>query len=253
MTKIEANEREEERKRNRHGDDQARSDVVEKKDQHHDHEQDAAQEIGLHGSRREPDQIAPIVKGLDLHVLRQDRAVQLVGLRLHGLENRLRLLAGAHQDDAFYGVVIVVESELPETRRTPDYDVSDILDQHWSSVVDSQHDLADVVESFQTAKPAHVIELPTLGVESAAGVPVVRAQRRGDRRNGESRPGQPRRIEHDLILHGEAAERRHVRDARDRLVLLLEDPVLDDLLFHRGPVRTLDDIAIDQSRRREER
>ncbi len=63
----------------------------------------------------------------------------------------MRLFPGAHQNDAFYGVVVVVESELPEARRAPDYDFSDILDQDRSSVVDCQHDLADVVGSFKAA------------------------------------------------------------------------------------------------------
>ena len=62
------------------------------------------------------DQVAAVVERVDLHVLRQDAVVQLPRLRLDALQHRLRLLAGAHQDDAFHGVVLVVEPELAEAR-----------------------------------------------------------------------------------------------------------------------------------------
>jgi len=94
---------------------------------------------------------------------------------LHRLEYRLRLFSSAHQDDAFDGVVFVVEAELPKTRRTPDYDFSDILDQHRRPIVHSEHYVADVLWSRETSQSAHVIELPALGVESAAGITIVRS------------------------------------------------------------------------------
>ena len=80
------------------------------------------EEIVQHRVRRERDEIAAVVVGNDLHVLRQDVIVQLSRLRLDALQHVLRLFAGAHENHAFHGVIRLVEAELPETRRVSDLD-----------------------------------------------------------------------------------------------------------------------------------
>jgi len=119
----------------------------------------------------------------------------------------LRLFAGSHQDDSFYGVAVLVEAELSEPRRGPDHDFTDILHQNGSAVVDREDDLADVVGGLEASDSADVVELAALGIESAAGIPVVRAERGGHVGDRESGPGETRRVEQNLILHGETAER----------------------------------------------
>ena len=78
--------------------------------------------LSRHGARRQRDEIAAVVVRHDLHVLRQHVVVELARLRFDALEHHLRLLAGAHEDDAFDRVVLFVEAELAEARRVADLD-----------------------------------------------------------------------------------------------------------------------------------
>ena len=103
-------------------------------------------EIVQHGMRRQRDEIAPVVVRHDLHVLRQHVVVELLRLRLDALEHRLRLLAGAHEDDAFDRVVRLVEAELAESRRVSDRDRRDVLHEHRHAVLHREDDVADVFE-----------------------------------------------------------------------------------------------------------
>ena len=72
VREVEADEREEQRERDRRGDDEARADVVQEEDQDDDHQHDAAQQVVLDGAGGERDQVAAVVEGMDLHVLGQD-------------------------------------------------------------------------------------------------------------------------------------------------------------------------------------
>ena len=46
--------------------------------------------------------------------------VQLLGLGLDAFQHVLRLLAHAHQDDAFHRLVVLLKAELAEARRVAD-------------------------------------------------------------------------------------------------------------------------------------
>ena len=73
VLQVEADEREEQRERDRHGDDESRADVVEEEDQDDDDEHDPAQQVVLDGAGRQRDQVAAVVERADLHVFGQDR------------------------------------------------------------------------------------------------------------------------------------------------------------------------------------
>jgi hypothetical protein len=250
---VQTDEREQQRQRNRRRDDEPRPHVVEEEDQHDDHQQDAVQQVGLDGVRGEPDEIAAIVERPHLHVGRQDAGVELPRLGFDALEHRLRLLAGAHQDDALHRVVDRHEAELSQPGRMADHDLRDVLHEDRRAVLHGEDDVADVVERIDAPEPAHVIELPALGEKSASRVPIVRAERGGDGRRGQSRSGELGRIEQDLVLHRLAAERREVRDAGDRPELLVQHPVLENLELHRGTIGAFEHVAIHEARRRRER
>ena len=64
-------------------------------------------------------EVAAVVERADLHVLRQDRVVQLPRLRLDALEHRLRLLALAQQDHALDGVVPSLKPNWPRRGACP--------------------------------------------------------------------------------------------------------------------------------------
>ena len=248
VLEVEADERKQQRERNRRGDDQSRADVEQEEHEHDHHQHDPAEEIVFHDARRQRDQVHAVVERVNLHVLRQDVIVQFFGLRFGELEHGLRLLARAHQDHAFHRIVAIIESELPEARRVADHDRADVLHQHRNAVRRRGDDgVADVLGGAQPREAAHVIELSALGVEPAAGVVVVRAERRfhvGDR---EPRAGELGGVDQHLVLHRLAAEVRHVGDARHALERLREHPVVDDLQLHRRPVRTVEHVAVHET------
>ncbi len=175
--------------------------------------------------------------------------VQLASLRLDALEDHLRLLARAHEDDALDRIVRLVEPELPEPRRVADLDLRDVLHEDRDAVLHREHDVADVLERDDASETAHVEELAALRVEPAAGVAVVRAERVGDVADRQTGAGELRRIDEHLVLHRLAAERRDVGDARHRAIRLVEHPVLEDVQVHRRAVGALDHVAVHESRR----
>jgi hypothetical protein len=247
VPEIETDEGDEKRERNRRRDDEPRLDVEQEEDQHRDHQDDPAEQVLLHRARGEMDEVAPVVERPDLHVFREHLLVELAGHRLHALEHRLRLLAGAHDHDPLDRIVPVVEPELAEPRRVADDDLAHVADEHRRSVPHGQHDVGDILGLLEPAQSAHVVELPALGVEPAAGVPVVGAERVRHVADGQAGAGHLGGIEEDLILHRLAAEAREVRHPRHRLVRLAQDPVLDRLELHRTSVHALEDVAVDQA------
>ena len=190
---------------------------------------------------------------MDLDVLRQDLLVEFLRLRLDPLQHVLGLRAGTQRDHALHRVVLLLETELAQPRRDADHHPTDILDQHRVAVVHRQHHVADVLQRLQPADAAHVIELPALRVEAAAGVAVVRRQRGLHLLRGEPDPGDLRRIEQHLVLHAAATETGVVGHAGHGAVLRLDHPVLERLQLHRRAIGALQHVAIDQSRRRRQR
>ncbi len=253
VLEVETDEREQEREWDGGCDDQPRSDVVEKEDQHDDHEHDAAEEVVLDGARGQGYEVAAIVIRPDLYVLGQHMFVQVARTRFHPLENGLRLLARTHEDDPFHRIIALVEAELSEARRVADLDGRDILHEDGDAVLHRQHDVGDVGGGADEAQSAHVVELASLCVESAARVPVVRAERILDVLNAEAGAGELRRVDDHVVFHRLAAECGEVRHTRHGLERLGQHPIVDDLQLHRRSVGALHDIAIDEAGGRKER
>ncbi len=134
-----------------------------------------------------------------------------------------------------------------------DDDSPDILDEHRYAVVDRQNDVADVFQGLQAAQATDVVELPALRVEAASSIAVVGRESGDDRLNRKACAGDPGGIEQDLVLHRLPAEAGIVGDARDGLVLPLHDPVFDRLQLLWRTVRALQDVAIHEAGRGEER
>ena len=102
--------------------------------------------------------------------------VQLLGHGFDAPQNHLRLLADAHQDDAFHRIVLLHVAELAEPRRVADLHLRDILHIDRNAALLLQHDVADVRRVAHQAQAADVVELAALRIEAAAGVGVVVAQ-----------------------------------------------------------------------------
>ena len=105
----------------------------------------------------------------------------------------------------------------------------------------------------EPAEAADVIELAALGIESAAAVAVVRAERAFDLLRRQARAGEAILVEQHLILHRAAAEAGIVGDARNGPELRLDRPVLERLELGRRAVGTLQRVAVDQAGRRGQR
>ena len=253
VPQVETDRSEEERQRDGHRHDEPGAGVHQEEDQDQHHQHDPARQVPRHRPNSEMDQVAPVVERVDLHVFREHRLVELVGLGLHAPEHRLGLLPGAHEHHALHGVGPVVEAEKSQAGRVADLHPPDVTHQDRGTVLDREHYAPDVLRGHQAPQPAHVVELPALGVEAAASVAVVGPQRGRDGGNGKPGAGHFGRVKQHLVLHGLPAEWREVRDARHRLVRFAQDPVLDGLELHRRAVGAVEDVPVHQPRRREER
>ena len=115
------------------------------------------------------------------------------------------------------------------------------------------HDVADVLERLHEAEAAHVVELPALRIEPAAGVGVVARQLLHDLRHRDAVRHQPVRVDLHLILHRLAAQTGVVGHALNRAIAALEHPVLENLEFLRRPIRALQHVPVDEAARTEQR
>src|SRR5277367_1487519 len=174
---VEKDEGKEKSKRNRESGDDGCADADEKKDQNDEHERHAAKKILFNGVGGDFDEIAAIVIRTHLHVGRKKIAINFGRFFLDALKDVLRLLAAAHQDDAFNGVVVVflfvLEPENPEARSDADDDAADILYPDRHAVAAAYDNFADVLGGLDESETADVVKLAALRVEAAPGVGVV--------------------------------------------------------------------------------
>ena len=70
-----------------------------------------------------------------------------------------------------------LKAENTQTRRVADFDVANILDSNGRAVYAGDDDFADIVRESLPGQSAHVIELPALRIEAAAGVGIVGVER----------------------------------------------------------------------------
>ena len=112
---------------------------------------------------------------MDFHILRQNAGVELLRHCLDAFQDRLRLLASAHEDHTLDGVVLVVVAKLSKPGRVSDDDVADVAHENRCAILDREDDVSDVVQGHDAAEPTHIKELPAFGVKAAAGVAIVRA------------------------------------------------------------------------------
>src|SRR5487761_194721 len=243
---MQAEKRKKEREGNRESDDHRGSEAEQEKDQNDQHERHPHQQVVLDGVDGQPNQIAAVVGGVDFDVLWQDVLIEVVCFGLDSFQDVLGLLAGAHQDDAFDGVVVVHEAKFAEARRVAHDDLADVLDAHRHAILAADHGVADVLNVAHEAKPADVIKLSALRIKPSSGVGIVVGKLLDDHGHGEVIAVELRGIEQHLILHHGAAETRIIRDTRNGFIRALDDPVFIRLQFLWSAVGTLQHVAIDQ-------
>ena len=104
---------------------------------------------------------------MNLDVRRQNVSIQLVGLRFHGFEHVLSLLAAEHQDHALDGVIVVLITEFAQPWSVADGHLADVLDANRHAVIAADDNIANVVGVTHQADAAHIVELPALCPEFA--------------------------------------------------------------------------------------
>ncbi len=163
------------------------------------------------------------------------------------------MLTAAHENHALYGVVVLLESENSQPRRMPNLHVADVLDAHRRAIRAAHHDLAYILRISQKTESAHVVELLPYRIEAAAGIGVVRRERRDHLRHRDVEIVETGRIEQHLVLHRRAAKAGIVGYARHAAVSTLNHPILKGLQFLRRAVRAFEHIAVHQAAGTEER
>ncbi len=167
------------------------------------------------------------------------------------------MLAPAHQDDAFDGVIILLllglKTEDAEARGVADFHAANILDADGHAIGTSDYDFPDVFGAFHEAQAAHVIKLAALRVKTAAGVGIVGVQRGNHLHDRQVIVVEFHGIEEDVILHRRPAKARIVGHARHALVRPLDNPVFVSMQLHGRAIRTFEHIPVDEAAGTEER
>src|ERR1700676_980182 len=254
---VKKDEGEEQGERDGKSGDDGGADADQEKDEHDEDEDHAANEVPFDGIGGHADQVAAVVERADFHVRGKNVAIEVCGFLLNGLQNRLRLFAAAHEDDAFDGVIVFLgaglKTENAEAGRVADFDVADVLDADGNAIVAADDDFADVFGGFEKAEAADVIKLAALRIEAAAGVGIVGGESGEHLHNGKVIAVEARGVEQDLILHGGAAEAGIVRDARDAAIRASNDPIVVGLQFLRRTIGAFEDVAIHEGAGTEKR
>ena len=76
--------------------------------------------------------------------------VQFFGFRLDALQHVLRLLAAQHHDDAFHGVIGLVESEFAQPRRVADGHFANVAHAHRHAILRADDHVADVLPRLES-------------------------------------------------------------------------------------------------------
>src|SRR5258708_31660878 len=135
-SQVEEDEREKQGERNRQRRDNGGAKTHQEKNQNDEHKNHAAKQISFYGVGGDADEIAAVIVGTDFHVGRQKCLVNLFGFSLDAFEDVLGLLAPAHQDDAFDGVIILLLLGL----KTEDADARGVADFHAANILEAAGD-----------------------------------------------------------------------------------------------------------------
>ena len=151
-------------------------------------------------------QVAAVVIGTDFDIGWQDVPIELAGHRFHAGQHILRLLAAPHHDDAFHGVIRVVEAKFSQARRVSDGYIPNVADAHRHAVLAADDDISDILSIPDETEAADVVELSALRIESATGVGVIVSKLLQYGRYADVVGVELCRVKQHLVLHYGAAE-----------------------------------------------
>ncbi len=162
MSPIQADEREQQSKRDGDGDYQGRAKAEKHQAEDRQHQEHTEEQILLHRMCGLLDQEGAVIIGDNLDVRWQHALVQIVGQLLDAFEYYLRLLSDAHEDDAFHGLLLPHISKLAETHCVADLHLGYVAHVNRNAVVYREHDIPDVGGVAYQSQAANVVGLPAL-------------------------------------------------------------------------------------------
>src|ERR1700722_6746654 len=109
MPQVQTDGREQQRERNRNGNDQRTAYVTEKEKQNQCDQKNANGQVFKNRMRRQVQQVAAVEEGNYLHTRRQHLLVELLHLGVNAFKRRIRVLTLLQQHNAFHNVVVVDE------------------------------------------------------------------------------------------------------------------------------------------------
>src|SRR5262249_14413639 len=155
-----------------------------------------------------------IVYGDNANAMRKLRCVQLIYGDANAVENFTRILATAHQHDAFHAAGLLVDPKDARLKRGADLHGRDIFEEDGHTSNRRQNDVFDMGRRVNQAHTANDHGLLAIVDHGAPGVPVIGADGLSDLVDGEVVLFQFQRVDLDLILFDQSAKRDNVRHSR---------------------------------------
>ncbi len=190
------------------------------------HNEELLDELALQGVDRALDEVRAVVGHDHVDAIRQ-AALEFRQTLLDHVDGLRRVLTPAHDDDAADDFAFAVELGDAAAHLRTQPDLRDVREhQRRAFLVYAERDVGEVLLVLQVAGRAdHVLGFAHLD-DGAAGLLVAVADRVLEPRQWNAEGAQLVGIDHDLVLAHHAADRRHLGDARHRLQLVLQEPVL---------------------------
>src|ERR1043166_1207251 len=164
-------------------------------------------QLATKGRDRVPDQLAAIVGGNDLHAGRQG-AFDFFQLFFNAVDDGKRVFAVTHDDDSADSLAFAIEFRDAAPNVAPEMHRTDILHVNRRAVRDFQGDVFDVCDAFDVAAPAHEVFRGRDFKYPATDIGVACLDRAHDVGQRNAVAEKFVRIEIDLVLLHEAADRR---------------------------------------------
>ena len=149
------------------------------------------------------------------------------------------VLPPPHQDGPLDAADAIVQSEDAGLGRGANRDAAHVLEQDRHARLGRQRDVIDIGKRLNAADPADDHGLLAAADQRATGVAVVRLDRLRHLRDRELVLLERERIDLDVVLLDETAERHDVGDALDLREPRCDDPILDLAQLHLGVARLL--------------
>jgi hypothetical protein len=148
-----------------------------------------------------------------------------------------RILAAAHQDDAFHRGLLIVHAEDARGLRRTDLHRTQVMHEHRHAFDRGHYYVLNVADGLNQPHPANHHGLLLVIQQRSARVLIVRIHCLCDLSNRQPILVQRKRIDHNLVLLDEPAERSEIRDTIYLKKARSHDPILNLAQTHGIAIR----------------